>query len=961
MFGKIEAMKLINIKVYRIEKKNILSIKRAVLVLFLCIMFLSFFKSKTVKADWNNDATDFFDIKGYSKARYIENSFWFGDRGRIGNSYKYRVIGWQVNVNVNGNWYKVYLKNGTSISNVSSENAISDGINYGYDLYSLGFNTIMNKLRQEYPSVNFDGVYDRSIDTTFKFDAIGTLVQSGWVRGSIDSEGNSSNWSHSGLVYTDSNSFVNSAQDEWGFGWADYSKEDIRSLFNIYETVPANQKPELPAPSAWGTIIEPNRPGWPINLPTTHYHVNGSEEYWVNLRDKFTIYVESSINKSEYGDNSYPDYNYIMLQGNGSDNKSYSKSGTNNGGSQDGFTNNFDQIDNSSWGSNTNNSNYLISNFKMRATKDNKDYRFGYTAVKNQKYNEWKDSGLWLKTDGTAPKIEVYSSTYENVWTKDDIEVEWSSDDERSGLKTTKHWLKKDDGELVWKGENISEITLNTSGRHDVVVEAIDNVNNTTGQISKKYLIDKTNPLGDVSVENVTTTGFDVVVKNISDAHSGVDKVSLGARTTESYDDTLQEKAVSKDTSSVTFRVNTSDYDNKCGTYYFDVSIFDKVENERKSTHSVNVPYPKPVVSPIEISNHEYKDTSNNIYWVKTDNPYTAKVFGKTNPANVRYKIDSLHALVRKLGSTDFSKMRAFDAHIPNYEEINSKCYDFSMGTNTLYTSTTLGDESYSLRLNDGFTYSYFDLLMSSEEDILINPMVRISEINSDSDWNYNSVIVKSDGTAPNGKVEPYYDENKFDLDINVGNVVEKGSGVSKIWVEYFPVDNEERKVYQDLVNLNGIYRGKKNLFDLFPDSISPVGVVVKAKDNVGNERELFKGEYDPFKIEATINRAWAPYESIFKEGEKGVVKVKVYGGIESVKIEFSTELTELDYRLDTSIDLDPKKKDSTDYVFFVPIGAENKIYEVKVTGYKNGKEKFAYPTMEVRGNILSEIRTRIR
>lgn len=954
-------MKLINIKSYRIGKRHSLLIKRAVLVLFLCIICLSFFKSKTVKADWNNDATDFFDSKGYSNAKYIDNSFWFGDRGRIGSSYKYRVIGWQVNVNVNGNWYKVYLKNGSSISHVSSEEASSDGFTYGYDLYSLGFNTIIKKLRQEYPSVNFDGVYDRSIDTIFKFDAIGTLVQPSGIRGSINSEGNSSNWKSWGLVYTDSDSFVNSAEDVWGGAWPDYSKDDIRSLFNINVTVTANQKPDLPAPSVWGTLIEPNRPGWPSNIPTTHYHVNGSDEYWVNLREKFTVYVESSINKSEYGNKSYPDYNYIMLQGNDTDNKSYSRDGTNKGESQDGFTNNFDQIDNSSWGSDNGNSNYLISNFKMRATQDNKDYRFGYTAVKNKKNNEWKDSGLWLKTDGTAPTVEVSSSIAENVWTKDDIDVEWSSDDERSGVKTTKHWLKEDDGELVLKGENISEVTLKKSGRHGVVVEAIDNVNNTTGQISKKYLIDKTHPLGDVSVENISTTGFDVVVKNISDAHSGVDKISLGARTSESYDDTLQEKAVSKDTNSVTFRVNTSDYNNKGGTYYFDVSIFDKVENERKSTHSVNVPYPEPIVSPIEISNHEYKDTSNNIYWVKTDDPYTAKVFGKTNPANDRYKIDSLHALVRKLGSTDFSEMRAFDARISKDEEINSKCYDFSMGTNTLNTSTTLGDESYSLRSDDGFTYSYFDLIMSAEENISINPMVRILEINSDSDWNYNSVIVKSDGTAPNGDVEPYYDENKFDLDINVGNVVEKGSGVDKIWVEYFPIDEEKKKVCEDLVNSKGIYKSKKNLFDLFPDSISPVGVLVKAKDNVGNERELFKAEYDPFKIEATINRVWAPYESIFKEGEKGVVKIKVYGGIDSVKIKFPTELAELDYNLDTYIDLEPKKNDSKDHEFFVPIGSKNKIYEVKVTGYKNGKEKFATPTMEVRGNILNEFRTRIR
>ncbi|MBS5886745.1 hypothetical protein, partial [Clostridium sp.] len=106
---------------------------------------------------------------------------------------------------------------------------------------------------------------------------------------------------------------------------------------------------------------------------------------------------------------------------------------------------------------------------------------------------------------------------------------------------------------------------------------------------------------------------------------------------------------------------------------------------------------------------------------------------------------------------------------------------------------------------------------------------------------------------------------------------------------------------------------------------------------------------------------------SIFQEGELGVVHVKLFGGIDYVEIEFPEELNKLSEEseeyssLDTDKYLTPRKNDSFDYKFYVPIGAEHKIYTVKVTGHKNDKKKIVHPSMEVRGNILNEVRTRIR
>ncbi|WP_291652012.1 hypothetical protein, partial [Clostridium sp.] len=136
-------------------------------------------------------------------------------------------------------------------------------------------------------------------------------------------------------------------------------------------------------------------------------------------------------------------------------------------------------------------------------------------------------------------------------------------------------------------------------------------------------------------------------------------------------------------------------------------------------------------------------------------------------------------------------------------------------------------------------------------------------------------ITVKIDKTPPIGQVTYDYNENTFVLDMSVSNIIEKGSGVDKIWAEFYPEYEEEKKVTQDLINTNNVYKVKRNLFELFPDSIEQIEVVIKARDKVGNEGELFRQVFDPFKIEATITRDWEPYQSIFQEGELGVVRVK--------------------------------------------------------------------------------------
>ena len=220
---------------------------------------------------------------------------------------------------------------------------------------------------------------------------------------------------------------------------------------------------------------------------------------------------------------------------------------------------------------------------------------------------------------------------------------------------------------------------------------------------------------------------------------------------------------------------------------------------------------------------------------------------------------------------------------------------------------------------------------------------------------------VKIDKTAPNGKVSYDYNDTNADFKITVKDIIEEGSGVNRIWVEYSPKNNPSRVVSENLVSKGSIYETEKNLNDLFPDSTDIISMTVKAIDNVGNERVLSQNEIDVFLVSANIQRVLEPNTPVFKSGEKGILKIKLFNGVEKIKITFPSELSNLDESLNTEIILDPKKTDTIDYEFFVPLDTPSKAYRVQVIGYKNGKEKEVYPSFEVEGSILNQIRTRIR
>lgn len=131
--------------------------------------------------------------------------------------------------------------------------------------------------------------------------------------------------------------------------------------------------------------------------------------------------------------------------------------------------------------------------------------------------------------------------------------------------------------------------------------------------------------------------------------------------------------------------------------------------------------------------------------------------------------------------------------------------------------------------------------------------------------------------------------------------------------------------------------------------------------DRVGNYAQEDNIEVNDFDVSATIERVLSPHEPIFMGGEKGVLKIKLQGGVERVKITFPQALSKLDSNLNTEMVLTPKDEENIDYEFFIPLEAVSGNYSVTVEAFKGEEKKVSQPALQVKGKITDKLRTRIR
>lgn len=152
-----------------------------------------------------------------------------------------------------------------------------------------------------------------------------------------------------------------------------------------------------------------------------------------------------------------------------------------------------------------------------------------------------------------------------------------------------------------------------------------------------------------------------------------------------------------------------------------------------------------------------------------------------------------------------------------------------------------------------------------------------------------------------------------------------------------------------------------KEIRSIIPSGYEKIIAQFNSYDKVGNYAQEDNIEVNDFDVSATIERVLSPHDPIFMGGEKGVLKIKLQGGVERVKITFPQALSKLDSNLNAEMVLTPKDEENIDYEFFIPLEAVGGNYSVTVEAFKGEEKKIAQPALQVKGKITDKLRTRIR
>ena len=572
------------------------------------------------------------------------------------------------------------------------------------------------------------------------------------------------------------------------------------------------------------------------------------------------------------------------------------------------------------------------------------------------------------KIDKIPPTITI--NPIEREWTNKDIVVTTTATDTGgSGIKYLKEKVLKSTGsnfEVIQDFKEVTNPKVTTFTKDGIYkIEAItsDNANNITSKNSKEYKLDKTKPSIksiEFDEENVKPSGFKIKFNEVTDNLSGVKKMTY---TVYPKKDTSQKKTYEFNTvgGNIEKQVNTSLFNNATGDYIVSFTIMDNANNVYTSSDQVvNVPAPIPKNEKWSIEDVNYIDGNN--YWVKPNHVFTIKQIGSfpiewglyPDYLATKFEINSEAILYKaNINSSNLSKSftEYFNAKDNSQSIIKESKNDKNYLTGWYKTSAKNHGDIFTLSYSSGKNYFGSDFSKYSKSDIKL----KVDGIAPSFKDTANSKIDE------NLKINVKVNEDESSVYINVKNVIDTDSGVKKVFANIYPAKNKKMIKSIDLTTNNKSDWEIKinNLYDMF--NTSELTLEIYTEDNVGNVGMIKSQKIDLFTVSANVTRVLEPHEPIFKCGEKGILHIKLTGGVDKVKIVFPEKLTNKDKTLNTEYEVEPKSIRNEEYEFFIPLNVENGSYKVQVIGYKNGAKKEAYPNLQVVGSVLDDIRTRIR
>lgn len=186
-------------------------------------------------------------------------------------------------------------------------------------------------------------------------------------------------------------------------------------------------------------------------------------------------------------------------------------------------------------------------------------------------------------------------------------------------------------------------------------------------------------------------------------------------------------------------------------------------------------------------------------------------------------------------------------------------------------------------------------------------------------------------------------------------------SGVEEFYVKVTNTDNYSEQIFPAE---NGFVT--LDITEEDPLFAGDFTVTVYARDGVGNVTQQSR-QVTEFALETGIERILEPHAPVFKGGESGILTVITYGYADRVEIVFPEEMTALRPDLNQIIDYGDQRlyRQESRVQFMVPLYTpEGLSYEVTVRAYKEGRKLEEHPalsTMGIEGNVLDEMRTRLR
>ena len=143
---------------------------------------------------------------------------------------------------------------------------------------------------------------------------------------------------------------------------------------------------------------------------------------------------------------------------------------------------------------------------------------------------------------------------------------------------------------------------------------------------------------------------------------------------------------------------------------------------------------------------------------------------------------------------------------------------------------------------------------------------------------------------------------------------------------------------------------------------VGEIVITASAFDRVGNANIIGEDGLT-FTLETNLYKERNPEEKIFKTGDGAVLEIVTAGYVEKLEVVFPEELLQVNQNLPLVYEYEyPSLRNTETVKFSIPLGIPEQEYEITVRAYKNGEMLISKQTlMIVEGNVLDELRTRIR